>query len=143
MVISKDNTLKAVFDVTVLLFVGYSCVTCVFYAAFNETNNELVEKFDIGIEFLFGVDLFLNFFQTYIDPETNKEIRDHRKIANQYILRGWFFVDFISVFPFQFVFESKGELTKLFRLFRLPRLIKLIDISRFKGLLNSLMKSSD
>jgi hypothetical protein len=95
------------------------------------------------LEFLFGLDLFLNFFQTYIDPETNKEITDHRKIANQYILRGWFFVDFISVFPFQFVFESKGELTKLFRLFRLPRLIKLIDISRFQGLLNSLMSSSD
>ena len=82
MVISKNNTQKAVFDVLVLLFIGYSCVTCVFYTAFQETNNEYIIKFDYAIEFLFGLDLFLNFFQTYIDPETNKEIADHRKIAN-------------------------------------------------------------
>jgi len=39
LVISSDNRYKAIFDVFILFLVGYSCVTCVFYAAFSETNN--------------------------------------------------------------------------------------------------------
>jgi len=52
------------------------------------------------IEFVFGIDLFMNFFQSYVDPETNKEVVDLKKIAKQYVFKGWFFVDFVSVFPF-------------------------------------------
>ena len=48
-----------------------------------------------------------------------------------YQIRGWFIVDFISVFPFQFIFSKNVLLAKLVRLIRLPRLVKLIDISRF------------
>ena len=131
LIISGDNKYKAIFDVFILFLVGYSCVTCVFYAAFKETDNELLLKFDFSIEFLFGLDLILNFFVSYLDTDTNLEVTDLRKIAKKYVFKGWFLVDFVSVFPFQIVFGGEGEMTKLFRLFRLPRLIKLIDISRF------------
>ena len=64
-------------------------------------------------------------------------------IAKQYIFRGWFTVDFVSVFPFHLVFSaSDAKVTKLFRLFRLPRLIKLIDIQRFNKLIKSLMSNT-
>jgi hypothetical protein len=56
--------------------------------------------------------------------------------------KGWFLVDFISVFPFQYIFLGNGFMTKLFRLFRLPRLVKLIDISRFNQLLKSFFDNS-
>ena len=131
LIISSENKQKAIFDVFILFLVGYSCVTCVFYAAFSEATHETVIQFDFAIEFVFGFDLLLNFFQSYLDVDTNIEIREFKKIARNYIFHGWFFVDFISVFPFQILFRSQGEKTKLFRLFRLPRLIKLIDISRF------------
>jgi len=65
-----------------------------------------------------------------------------KQIAQNYVFKGWFFVDFISVFPFQLFMSETGTITKLFRLFRLPRLIKLIDISRFNKLLKSLMSNS-
>jgi len=69
-------------------------------------------------------------------------VRDHKKIALRYMFRGWFFVDFVSVFPFTAILQQNALLTKLFRLFRLPRLIKLIDISRFNQLLRSFFESS-
>lgn len=65
-------------------------------------------------------------------------MRDLKLIANKYI-SGWFFVDFVSIFPFGLLFNT-GVLTKLFRLCRLPRLVKLIDTSRFSKLLKSFQK---
>lgn len=58
------------------------------------------------------------------------------------MFRGWFFIDFASVFPFTAILQTDALLTKLFRLFRLPRLIKLIDISRFNQLIRSFFESS-
>jgi hypothetical protein len=39
LIISEGNKYKAVFDVFVLFLVGYSCVTSVYYASFNENHN--------------------------------------------------------------------------------------------------------
>ena len=61
LIIGEGNKYKAIFDVFILFLVGYSCVTCVFYAAFAETTNEALITFDTCIEFLFALDLFLNF----------------------------------------------------------------------------------
>lgn len=66
------------------------------------------------------------------------KVRDVKQIARFYF-QGWFFIDFVSIFPFD-VFFSTGVVTKLVRLCRLPRLIKLIDISRFSKLLKSFEK---
>jgi hypothetical protein len=57
--------------------------------------------------------------------------RSHKKIALRYMLHGSFLVDFVSIFPFQFLYSGSSLITKLFRLFRLPRLIKLVDVGRF------------
>ena len=86
--------------------------------------------FDICVEVLFGVDIVLNFFHSYRDPENFKEVTAFKPIAHNYVFSGWFFVDFISVFPFNYILPggNTGNITKLLRLFRLPRLMKLIDI---------------
>jgi hypothetical protein len=46
-------------------------------------------------------------------------------IAENYI-RGWFFIDFFSTFPFELM-VSGFKFSKLLRLLRLPRLLRLID----------------
>jgi hypothetical protein len=66
------------------------------------------------------------------------KVRDIKQIAIFYS-HGWFFIDFLSIFPVD-IFFSTGVITKLVRLCRLPRLIKLIDISRFSKLLKSFEK---
>ncbi len=61
LIIAENNRYKAIFDVFILFLVGYSCVTCVFYASFTETDNQALITFDYVVEFLFSLDLFLNF----------------------------------------------------------------------------------
>jgi len=82
--------------------------------------------------------LCLNFIHSFIHPETLEVVVDIKEIAKNYVFKGWFFIDFVSVFPFEQLFPT-GSLTKLLRLFRLPRLIKLIDIDKFQKMLQSLM----
>ena len=56
-------------------------------------------------------------------------------------LKGWFIIDFISIFPFQFLPQNNNnntsQFTRLFRLPRMLRMIKLLDISTVKRLLKS------
>ena len=81
--------------------------------------------------------MVVSFFCEYIDADTNIPVRELKKVAKHYLF-SWFFIDFISLFPFEMLLEtSTGGLTKLFRLFRMPRLIKLIDVGRFKKILKS------
>ena len=90
------------------------------------------------VEIFFYTDFVFNFLQEYIDQDNHVKVRNVKQIATSYF-QGWFFIDFVSIFPFN-VFFSTGVVTKLVRLCRLPRLIKLIDISRFSKLLKSFEK---
>jgi hypothetical protein len=129
-IISSTSKWKAIFDVFILLLVGYSCITSMLYVAFTTSNDKYLEIFESFVETMFWFDLFLNFIQSFKHPETLEIVTDLKGIAKNYIFKGWFIIDFVSVFPFQH-FIPQGQITKLFRLARLPRLIKLIDISRF------------
>lgn len=142
LIINEGSKWKAFFDILVLLLVGYSCITSIFYVAFTNPTNIVHLVFDWIVEFFFVSDLVFNFFQEYKDPETFENIRNHKKIAMRYMFRGWFIIDLVSVFPFSAILQQDALLTKLFRLFRLPRLLKLIDISRFNQLLKSFFDSS-
>jgi len=75
--------------------------------------------------------------------ETFQTVRDHKRIAKRYIMSGWFFVDFVATFPFQYIDDQNAAVTRLFRLFRLPKLITLLDLSRFNRLLKSFFESSN
>lgn len=92
------------------------------------------------VEFFFWLDLVLNFIQSFKHPEHLEVVTDLKEIAKNYVFKGWFVIDFVSVFPFEHIFPS-GSMTKLLRLFRMPRLIKLIDISKFQKVLKSLMSN--
>lgn len=146
-IIAHDNRYKAIFDVVILFFVLYSCVTSMYYVAFETIDNKAVMILDEILEYIFWFDLLLNFLHSYIDPDTLKPVLELKEIAINYIspTRGWFLIDFISVFPFKEVFQggNAGEITKLFRLFRLPRLWKLIDIQRFKNIVQQLSSGGE
>jgi hypothetical protein len=134
-IIGSDSAWKSYFDVFILVMVGYSCFTTLFYVAFQSPNNRLHLVWDQAVEIFFYTDFCFNFLQEYIDQDSHQKVRDIKMIAPHY-LKGWFFVDFVSIFPFDVIF-STGVVTKLVRLARLPRLIKLIDISRFSKILKS------
>ena len=120
----------------ILLLVGYSCITSLFYVAFISPQNTLHIIFDWIVEAAFYTDLFLNFITEFIDPVSRKPIRDLKEILINYTT-GWFMIDILSVFPFNSIMDS-GPGTKLFRLFRIPRLLKLLDVNRFMSILKTI-----
>lgn len=122
----------------ILILVGYSCISSLFYVAFDRPENQIHIYFDWIVEANFYLDLFLNFITEYIDPVSRKGVRDLKDIAIHYIT-GWFIIDFLSVFPFDLMM-SHGPVVKLFRLFRLPRLLKLLDVNKFSSILKSANK---
>jgi hypothetical protein len=99
-IIPHNSWWKPVFDIIILLLVGYSCVTSMLYAAFQSPSNTHILLFDEIVEYLFRLDLVFNFLQSYVDQDTYEEVTDLKKISRQYVFKGWFFVDFMSVFPF-------------------------------------------
>lgn len=74
--IEPDSRKKALFDVIVLFFIGYSCVTSVYNVAFNfaEPQNtgyeSFLDFFDVFVEVIFFIDLFLNFIWCFNNPDT-------------------------------------------------------------------------
>lgn len=108
MIISCDNKYKAIFDIVVLLLVGYSCVMTMYIVSFSPVlDNEYLVYIDRVVEWIFILDLLLNFIQSYKDTETQIVHLELKKIARNYIFHGWFFIDFVSVFPFN-VFLPTG-----------------------------------
>jgi hypothetical protein len=90
----------------------------------------------------FASDLVLNFFTVFIDPETKLPVTSLHRIALQY-LKGWFWIDFISVLPLDSIateMVSDGvsvgnngrflRSVKLVRVVRLVRLVKLLRVLR-------------
>ena len=81
-IIESESRRKAVFDVLILIFVGYSCFTSVFMVSFNldepqQTGyNNAWDYVDEFIETMFIVDLLLNFIQAVKHPDTYEDITD-------------------------------------------------------------------
>lgn len=80
-IISANSKWKAIFDVVILLLVGYSCVTSMFYASFSTTDDFVINIIDNIVEGFFWLDLVLNFLQSYKHPETYEIVKDLKKIA--------------------------------------------------------------
>jgi len=60
-IIPHDSWWKPVFDIIILLLVGYSCVTSMLYATFQSPTNKNIQIFEEIVEYLFRLDLIFNF----------------------------------------------------------------------------------
>ena len=99
------------------------------------------DQLDNLVEAIFLLDMILNFFQSFKNPTTFENVMDLKLIAKNYVFKGWFIIDFITVFPLCWFVSANNPLTKILKLFRLPRLAKLLDIERFNKIVKSLLAS--
>jgi len=139
LIIPPENKYKSIFDVFVLILVAYSCIQSILNMTFNIEQSDGMFIVFYAVESCFYLDFILSFFQGYHDVEEQKKVFEFRKIAIKY-LKGWFVIDFISIFPFQVLSSSNSRHSQVFKLFRLPRMlrmIKLLDINNVKRLLKS------
>ena len=63
---------------------------------------EVMDYVDGVVDGLFFVDIIINFFSAYEDPNTNLPVVKLRKIAANYI-SSWFILDLIAVMPVQLI----------------------------------------
>ena len=86
---------------------------------------------------LFLADLVLSFFTTIEDKEKMTEITDRKVIAKEY-LKGWFWIDLISIIPFDRIIHlflddvptSGNKVNSLIRVMKIGKIYKLIRLIR-------------
>ena len=97
---------------------------------------------DIFIDIIFFIEITLNFFQEYKDYSSGIIIKSHKKIAYNYIFKGTFIFDIISVIPYEFIYTNYMFL-KLLRVVRLPKLIGIANYIKIDSLIERWFDSSD
>ena len=103
-ILLPDDPFKVAWDVINMLLVLFVSVTTPARIAFTEEDNLEWTVIGLIVDSLFLVDLVLNFFSAYHDSELNP-IDDRKKITKRY-LRGWFFVDLISIIPISLITKA-------------------------------------
>ena len=108
----------------------WNCFYIPFEIAFTPEDSIIITILDYLIDALFVVDIAINFRSTFVN-KNGEEIYDGKKIAKKYALGGRFWIDFLSVVPFELM--SGG--VKSLNLFGL---LKLVRITRLNIILNKL-----
>ncbi|XP_065059041.1 potassium voltage-gated channel subfamily H member 6-like isoform X1 [Rhopilema esculentum] len=143
-IIPHNSNLKILWDWFVLILVLYTAVQIPYQAAFPSKHNSRrrgmfhshsspTSILGYVVDAMFLLDIFINFFTTFPESETEEIITDHRRIAVHY-LKTWFAIDFIAVIPFDwFVDELRPDsedTATLFGLLKSARLLRLFRVAR-------------
>ena len=149
LLIKHDSKIKSIFDIIVLILVNISSIIILYDFCFIEEKDNIKYFMDnpifYVIEALFLIFIILQFFQTYQDPSTLLIITDYKSIALRYI-KGWFFIDLLSIIPFELFMHSSYDnlkYLKMIRLLRLPKFIQTLDVKRFDNLATSFLTKGE
>ena len=128
--ININSKSKMIFDFVVILSTLIYCMKIIYQLCFYGFDSNYMDDiegkiFDYVILILNFIYIILNFFHSYLDKKTGEIITNTKKIALNY-LKGWFFIDFISSFPFEFIWE-RSQFLRLLRLIRINKIFKFIS----------------
>ena len=81
------------------------------------------------------IDIILNFRTTFINEKTGLEVKSGKLIAKKYIKHWRFYIDIVSVIPFELLYDliasDTGSSTKSqFKIFDLMKLVRLLRLGR-------------
>ena len=135
-ILLPDDPLQVNWDLYITLILFFTFIVTPFRIAFTNDDNLAWTIADGVIDFMFLIDIILNFFMAYYNNEYIL-IDKRTKIAVKYITT-WFFIDLVAVVPFNLLIPSSSEgnsdygslarLTKLPRLYRLVKMLRLVRI---------------
>jgi len=149
----RNNPYTGKWDILLLLLLLFVCCFTPYQVAFMDDDlvyNELTWLIALNyiIDGIFGMDMIFQFFIQYPIKRQKKEewIQQHSLIAVNY-MRGWFLIDFLSVFPFNEAYrlsngypllgpvESGSELraVKVIRGVRLLKIARVLRAGRIMG----------
>jgi len=113
------NIVNSLVIIYIAIFVPYKF-------SFIENPNEYWDLFDSLIDFFFAVDIVITFFIPYY--EGSKFIISHWKIAKTYVFSIWFWVDVVSIVPFDKFLNQNNDYSVLIRILKLPKFYKMVKI---------------
>ncbi|CAD8166109.1 unnamed protein product [Paramecium octaurelia] len=132
LIITQQSRLKQTWDAVIFIVLIYICIFTPYKMGFiNDEEYPVWDSFENQIDFIFMADILFTFLCSYYDEENNL-ITDPKLIAINY-LKGWFTVDLMSCFPFQYIFQDYDKSSNIARLSKLPkmyRVIKMVKIFR-------------
>lgn len=128
-VITSDSRWKPYWDVILSLLVLYTCFALPLRLAFKLRMTGPAVAVDYLSDFLFLLDLGLNFITAYELP-SDEEITNLALIKRKY-LRGWFSLDVIAAIPFEAIvlFTDMKSVTAL-NLLKAPRLLRVTRVGK-------------
>jgi hypothetical protein len=143
--INPVSVKRMTWDAFILGICTYIAICFPFVIAWEDSiskhTNDIFGVVDVCTDAIFVFDIFINFFTGFYGPD-GELIMSCRRTAGHY-LRTWFWLDFVSTFPFDDL--SGGNMVdlqvlKLLKLGKLLKIVKLlaprnVDISDFSELL--------
>ena len=129
-IILPDSKFKKLWDSLIAIVILYSSICTPYKLAFEDSNTNKEDVVDIIVDILLGIDLVLNFFSAYYDSEENL-VKSRKKIIIKY-LKGWFVIDFISIFPFYLIINNNkaSSITRLSKVSKIPKIYKLLKLTK-------------
>jgi len=101
-VVKQNHPYRVIWDLFVICLSVWDGYSIPFYIAFDgefeETNFMIGSEF--AIDFFFLTDIFLNFRTSFFHPKTGEEILNSAEIAFFYIRSFQFWIDILSIIPF-------------------------------------------
>ena len=98
-IIMPNSKFKTIWNLIIILLLGYTSTVVPFQVAFVDIDSFSTIVFNYIVDFLFGVDIIINFLSAYELANTRYEMK-LSKIAKNYI-KTWFFFDLIATLPTQ------------------------------------------
>ncbi|OMJ81416.1 hypothetical protein SteCoe_18155 [Stentor coeruleus] len=136
-IISPENTTKILWDICGFFIILYQAIFIPFYIAFSiNLSTSSIFTVDFGIMIYFTIDILLNFNTSYYSHA--ELINDRKAIVKNYI-KFWFWIDLISTFPYDVVYNvieirshSFSYAPQLLRVLKFYRLLRLIRLAKMK-----------
>lgn len=148
--ISCTGTFRSCWDISSLIMVLYCTFSVPYDMCFEPPKSDPASIVDLIVEAFFIIEIFLNFFTTYFDPDDGEETTHPLFIAIGYA-RSWMPIDMVSSIPSEMITRvyaaippaadgSGGPpdaLSKL-QIIRILRLAKLLRLLRIKQLMEDI-----
>lgn len=137
--ITITHSLHVKWDLFVMVLAIYNGFSIPFSVAFTLTPAySLLHTIDSLIDFIFFIDIILNFRTTYINIKTGEEVSNGVLIARNYVLSGRFLLDLLSTLPFSTIGGLIGDNSSTLELFSLVKLIRVFRLGKIIFLMRTL-----
>ena len=98
-------------DLFIIVLALYNCITIPLNVAFPsvEKMSKPHELFERVIDILFFVDILITFRTTFVNPLTNNEVMDFKRIASTYFFSSRFWIDLMASIPFELFYQVDDQ----------------------------------